>query len=79
MNKSNSDKNLIEYHQANTTKYTILKKVGKGSFGTVFKAVNNLNQQTVAIKFIDLKKASKALLISVCREISVNQFLADQK
>ena len=79
MIRNDTKKTQLQAHQKNTEAYTFIKKVGSGSYGTVFKALKNTTQQQVAIKFIDLSKASKALLISICREISLNQFLAKQK
>ncbi|WOO82852.1 Serine/threonine-protein kinase svkA [Vanrija pseudolonga] len=35
--------------------YTLLEKLGTGSFGTVWKAVHNVTEQVVAIKMIDLE------------------------
>ncbi|TXT10669.1 hypothetical protein VHUM_02174 [Vanrija humicola] len=35
--------------------YTLLEKLGTGSFGTVWKAVHNVTDQVVAIKMIDLE------------------------
>lgn len=35
--------------------YTLLEKLGTGSFGTVYKAVHNASQQIVAIKQVDLE------------------------
>lgn len=43
---------MISQHQQNTDKYTLLKIVGEGQYGTVFKARNKTNNQDVAIKFI---------------------------
>jgi len=39
------------------TLFTTLEQIGKGSFGKVFKGVNNQTKQVIAIKIIDLEEA----------------------
>ena len=51
---TSSDKVLMKSHQAHTEKYQLLKVVGQGSFGTVFKAVGTANGKRVAIKYINM-------------------------
>lgn len=42
-------------------RYRVGRKVGEGSFGTVFKGTNLLNQQQVAIKFEPQKNSPTQL------------------
>ncbi|KAK6291677.1 hypothetical protein J4Q44_G00374620, partial [Coregonus suidteri] len=37
--------------------FTKLERIGKGSFGEVFKGIDNRTQSVVAIKTIDLEEA----------------------
>lgn len=68
--------NIIE-HQINTNKYLIIREIGSGSFGIVFKAKSVTTGRKVAIKYIKFGTSSNSL-ISVCREIQVNIFLANR-
>lgn len=37
--------------------FTKFERIGKGSFGEVFKGINNTSKEVVAIKIIDLEEA----------------------
>lgn len=37
--------------------YTVVEKIGKGSFGEVYKGMHKLSKKLVAIKIIDLEEA----------------------
>ncbi len=54
----------------NSEDFTFLTKVGKGSFGEVWKAVNKKTQQVVAIKNIDLEEADDDIE-DIRKEISI--------
>ncbi|KAJ3124210.1 Serine/threonine-protein kinase 25 [Nowakowskiella sp. JEL0407] len=41
--------------------YTLCEKVGEGSYGEIFKAMNKSNNQIVALKIIDLEKTTDSL------------------
>lgn len=78
MNPADDDNALIQKHQANTDKYKFIKKIGSGSYGTVFKARCIESGQRVAIKYIGFTDASRTHLITICREIKINTFLSKQ-
>ena len=40
-----------------TELYSFQEKIGKGSFGEVYKAIEKKSKKTVAIKIIDLEKS----------------------
>ena len=70
---------LLSLHQAHTQKYRLLKVIGQGTYGKVFKATCEATGETVAVKFIDFRDHNQALLLAVCREIKINLFLARLK
>ena len=44
--------------------YRLLEKIGEGSYSQVFKAINQLAQQIVAIKIIQFKDAPQHYVLS---------------
>jgi len=59
-------------------RFTCLKKVGKGSYGTVFRGRDTVdNDETVAIKRISLKDESAGVPGSTLREISILKILGE--
>ena len=61
----------MDHHQANTRKYTLLKCIGKGQYGRVFKAIDRQSEQIVAIKYVSLKTECTAVLRAICREVKI--------
>jgi len=55
--------------------YILIDKLGKGAYGMVFKALNLYQGNTVAIKILNLKGASKETVESLEAEISLLQSL----
>lgn len=51
----NGDKSLISFILAD--KYTLLKKLGEGTFASVFSAMDNDKGEKVAIKQVYVQKA----------------------
>ena len=47
------------------SKYLVLKKIGKGSFGTVYSGIITINQEKIAIKMEKIEKNSPE--IETCR------------
>jgi mitogen-activated protein kinase 15 len=61
------------------TRYKLLKELGKGAYGIVYKAQCNITGKRVAIKFIDLSNVNEAYLRVICREVKINVFLSSIK
>ena len=51
--------------------YEKLEKIGEGTYGTVYKAKNTLNGQTVALKKIKLENEEEGIPSTAMREISI--------
>jgi serine/threonine protein kinase len=60
-------------------KYLLQKEIGKGAYGTVFKAIDNYSGKTVAIKYIDMEGGSESMMRVICREVKINIFLSSLK
>jgi len=48
-----------------------LKLVGKGQYGKVFKAKNNLTEEIVAIKYISFCQDNTEVIRAICREVKI--------
>ena len=56
--------------------YTLLKKIGKGSFAVVWKAQHARTGEFVAIKDVDMSKLTDKLLENLDMEISIMRSLS---
>ena len=66
--------------------YDLISKIGGGSFGMVYKAVNNLNGELVAIKIINLEESSddiddiqKVIIFNYSQERNENETLCTKE
>lgn len=57
--------------------YTLKERLGKGSFGSVYKGVNNKTEEVVAIKIISLSEEDA--IEDVVQEISILQECEDPR
>ena len=69
-NKPNTSNNSTNKYVV-VGEYVLTKKIGSGSFASVFKAHHKDTHELYAIKAIDMKKLSKKLLDSLSIEIDI--------
>ncbi|GIY43942.1 cyclin-dependent kinase 9 [Caerostris darwini] len=60
------------------SKYRILSKIGQGSYGEVFKAVNQSTRQVVALKKILTENEAEGFPITALREVKILQHLKQE-
>lgn len=58
-------------------RYTKEKKIGRGAYGTVYKAIDNITQQVVAMKKIKFEVKSEGIPSTSLREIAILRTLVD--
>lgn len=60
------------YYQRNPkSKYELMKKIGKGSYGNVYRAWIKKSNKIVAVKVIDISKRRKSDILQVLNEIRI--------
>ena len=60
---------------ANILKYTVLEKIGEGSYGSVFKARDNITGEMLALKRIPINDKRNGVPTSAMREVSILKYL----
>lgn len=66
---------MIEFEDRKMDEFSIQKKLGKGTYGTVFQAFDETNQELVALKKIRLKKFDDGVPKDIIREIEALKWL----
>ncbi|CBB15978.1 Cyclin-dependent kinase 12 [Caenorhabditis elegans] len=59
------------WYKTNLTHYTMLDQIGEGTYGQVYKAVNNLTGEQVALKRVRLENEKEGFPITAIREIKI--------
>ncbi|CRK99853.1 CLUMA_CG013156, isoform A [Clunio marinus] len=57
--------------ERNLSSFNILEKIGEGTYGKVFKAVDSLTLNLVALKYVRMEKEYDGFPITVLREINI--------